>query len=479
MFRKLHACLVGLVALAAAAGAQSDKTPLPGGKPGKDAAYWIKVLEKGEDPLAQEEALENLGKLGPAARTALPALKKIAGDDKSALRKRAVMTIFRIDPKANVSPAVLLDGLKEASAQDKLQSAVLLARAAADSPALTRQLLDAVPNLDPATRALLIGRLNGLSPTVYPVLEEAFGHKHPQVRAAALAVAGKMTAEVAKSLAAVQRLLKDPDLGVRFEAARIVWQLDAKNNEKQLAAIFKEAAQDAEIRANVFAFLKVAQPPLRDSGLFELALRHGSAEVRLQAIAGLAELGKPSSDLFAPLLDLVRNDVGQRAKALNLMGRLCPKEVKATLPELIALIQKRQDPSVQGELSRLFAQCGADAVPLLMELVKKDTPGDAFKMAPICNALSRIGAPAVDPVVKLLDSEEEAHPKIALRILGGMGPAAKPAVPRIARLLNDPQLGSAALFCLGGIGAGARAAAPDLARLVQDPRQAARPFPSR
>ena len=55
--------------------------------------------------MAQEEALENLGKLGPAARAALPALKKIAGDDKSSLRKKAVMTIFRIDPRADVSPA--------------------------------------------------------------------------------------------------------------------------------------------------------------------------------------------------------------------------------------------------------------------------------------------------------------------------------------------------------------------------------------
>ncbi len=290
------------------------------------------------------------------------------------------MTIFRIDPKANVSPAILLDGLKEASAQEKLQSAVLLARAAANSPLLTRQVLEAFPNLDPATRALLIGRLNGLSPTVYPVLEDAFGHKHPQVRAAALAVAGKMTAEAAKSLTAIGRLLKDPDLGVRFEAARIVWLLNARNNEKQLAGIFKEAAQDADIRASVFAFLKVAQPPLRDAALFELALRHGPAEVRLQAIEGLAGLGKPSRELLAPLLDLVRNDVGQRARALNLLGRVCPKEVKETLPELIALFQKRQDPSVQGELSRLFALCGADAVPPLMELVKKDTTGDVSKM---------------------------------------------------------------------------------------------------
>ncbi len=73
--------------------------------------------------------------------------------------------------------------------------------------------------------------------------------------------------------------------------------------------------------------------------------------------------------------------------------------------------------------------------------------------------------------MKLLDSEEPAHPRIALRILGGMGPAAKPAVPRIARLLNDPQLGGGALVCLGSIGAGARSATADLARLAQDNRQ--------
>lgn len=453
--------------MGAAAGAQGDRTQLPGGKPGNDAAYWIKVLEKGEDLLAQEEALENLGKLGPAARTALPALKKIADDDKSALRKKAVMTIFRIDPRADVSPAILLDGLKDASAQEKLQSAVLLARAAANSPTLISQVLDALPNLDPATRALLVGRLNGLSPTVYPVLEKAFGHKHPQVRAASLAVAGKMSAEVAKSLPAVQRLLKDPDLGVRFEAARIVWLFDARNNEKQLAGIFKEAAQDAEIRARVFAFLAVAQPPLRDAALFELALQNGPADFRLRAIIGLADLGKPSRDLLAPLLDLVRTDVKQRAMALHLLGRVCPKELKGALPDFIDLFQKQPDDLVRVELYKLFVQCGADAVNPLMDLVKKDRSGDIFKMSTIHNALSRIGAPALDPVMKLLESEEPAQVKVALRILGGMGPVAKPAVPRVVRLLNDRALGDEALTCLGGIGAGARTAAPDLARLVQ------------
>lgn len=473
MLCHFHVCLLALVGFCAAASAQGVKTDLPGGKPtpGKDAAYWIKILEKGDDLLAQEEALEVLGKLGPAARWALPALKRIADDAKSALRKKAVMTIFRIDPKADVSPAILLDGLKDASAQEKLQCAVLLARAAANSATLTKQVLDAFPDLDPGTRALLVERLIGLSPTVYPVLEQAFGHKDPRVRAGALAVADKMTAEVAKSLPKVQTLLKDPDLGVRFEAARIVWRLDAKKNERQLAGIFKEAAQDPEIRASFFAFLKAAQPPLRDASLYELALKDGPPDVRLQAIEGLAELGKSSKELYAPLLEVVRTDVGQRAKALRLLGRVCPRELKETLPELIGLFQKRQDNVVEIELYKLFIQCGADAVDPLMDLIKKEKTRDVFNMHPVYNALARIGAPAVDPVVRLLDSEEPAHPKVALRILGGMGPAAKPAVPRVVRLLNDPALGDAAMTCLGSIGAGARSAAADLARLVQDNRQ--------
>jgi hypothetical protein len=107
-----------------------------------------------------------------------------------------------------------------------------------------------------------------------------------------------------------------------------------------------------------------------------------------------------------------------------------------------------------------------------VDLIKKDATGDMFKMYPVYNALSRIGAPAVAPVVKLLDSEEPAQQQIALRILGGMGPVAKPAVPRIVRLLNDPQLGNAAVACLGTIGSGARSATPELVRLVQEHRQA-------
>jgi hypothetical protein len=332
-------------------------------------------------------------------------------------------------------------------------------------------MLEALPDVDPGTRAVLVEQMIGLSPAVYPVLEQAFGHKHPQVREGALIVAGKMTAQVVKSLPAFQALLKDPELGVRFEAARIVWRLDAKRDEKQLTVIFKEAAQEAEMRSRFFAFLKVAQPPLRDLTLYELALQHGPADVRLQAIQGMADLGKPSKDLFAPLLELARTDMGQRAKALGLMGRICPIEVKEALPDLISLFEKNQNDAAESELFKLFVQCGADAVNPLVELVKKEKAGAVSKMSTVHNALSRIGAPAVDPVVKLLDSKQAAHPKIALRILGGMGPAAKPAVPRVVLLLNDADQSDAAVTCLGGIGSGARAAAPDLAQFLVDKRQ--------
>lgn len=463
MFRLLSALLMGLVVWSAVATAQQAK-------PRTDVAAWIKILETG-DPLTQEEALENLAKSGPAGRAALPALKKIAADDKSPLRKKAVTTIFRIDPNADVSPAILLDGLKDAAAQEKQQSITLLVRAAANSPTLTKKILEALPELDAPTQTLLLGRVVHLSPTVYPVLEEAFRHKQPQVRAAALALANKLPTEAGKALAAIRELLKDGHLAVRFEAARLVWTIDAKKDDKPLLAVFKEAAQDADMRARVFAFLPTARPPVREPGLFELALRHGSAEVRLQAIEALAGLGKPPKELLTPLLDMVRTDVSQRVKALKLMRQVCPGEAKTVVRELIELSQSRQEDAVQNELYFLFILAGADAVKPLMELVTKDTSGDTYRMYRHLNALSRIGAPAVEPVSKLLDSEVKGHHRVGLRILSGMGPIAKPAVSRVVRLLDDPLLGDQAANCLGSMGAGARGATTELTRRALAPQK--------
>jgi len=85
------------------------------------------------------------------------------------------------------------------------------------------------------------------------------------------------------------------------------------------------------------------------------------------------------------------------------------------------------------EAFRVLSAMGGPAVPVLADLLKKDVPvsGDAF------NALTNMGpraATAVPEMMNLLDSDD---PKLQLRaawILGTIGNAAKPALPKLVAL---------------------------------------------
>ena len=66
--------------------------------------------------------------------------------------------------------------------------------------------------------------------------------------------------------------------------------------------------------------------------------------------------------------------------------------------------------------------------------------------------------------------------RAAAEVLGGLGPAAKDAVPDLVKLLDDPDEGVrwAAASALGGIGPAAKDAAPDLVKLLKDPDEGVR-----
>ena len=74
---------------------------------------------------------------------------------------------------------------------------------------------------------------------------------------------------------------------------------------------------------------------------------------------------------------------------------------------------------------------------------------------------------------KLLTDRDDATRESAVRCLGKLGPVAKEAVPRLAKLLIDDVSGDvrvAAANALGEIGPAALSAAPKLRQAVRDDR---------
>jgi HEAT repeat protein len=98
--------------------------------------------------------------------------------------------------------------------------------------------------------------------------------------------------------------------------------------------------------------------------------------------------------------------------------------------------------------------------------------GDRERRRLAVPALVRMGPAALPALVAALDRSDDPGRGTAAALLGGLGPAAAPAVPKLVKLLapqDDEGVRRAAAEALGQIGPAAREAVPALAPLLRDP----------
>jgi hypothetical protein len=133
-------------------------------------------------------------------------------------------------------------------------------------------------------------------------------------------------------------------------------------------------------------------------------------------------------------------------------------------------MQKPREPSL---IAQAAYQQAIESTPQAIKPFEKWTDQDAAE-----NALGRIGAPAVPPLIDALSSVDPNVRKKAIEVLGRMGEDAAPAVPALTALLDDPDpaVRKAAARTLGQIGPDAKEAVPALMRnLFQPPALQAPP----
>ncbi|MHC4933114.1 MAG: HEAT repeat domain-containing protein, partial [Planctomycetota bacterium] len=147
----------------------------------------------------------------------------------------------------------------------------------------------------------------------------------------------------------------------------------------------------------------------------------------LAASAGEADVG-----VLADELDSVRpTDRYRAARGLRAMG----PEAAAARRALIDALGDAE-PWVRMEAGRALVQVGLSGkeVALLIRRFERAEPSVAQLMA---EALARLGAPAVDPLLDALESDEHKSRLYALNALRLIGPAAAAAVPKALDLTAD------------------------------------------
>lgn len=321
---------------------------------------------------------------------------------------------------------------------------------------------------------------------------KALEDKQAKVRLQAATALGRLGFEARPAVPALIERLKDQDEMVCQAAARALSQVAGVPDLVRLLG-----HKDARVRRwGAFAIgdlrrvlggmhptsivvdkfqseLKPAVPALIE------ALQDKNDKVQAEVVAALGAIGPPAKEAVPKITALLKHpDKLLRRTAASALWFIDGQD-KVAVPMLIEGMQDKGTDRIDRKACvQVLGEIGAKAeaaVPALIELLRgieksRRTEISAELSFDACEALGRIGAPAVPALMKQLRDQDVDIRKHAVWALWRMGPQAKAAVAVLAEVSRDDNndLRAFAVAALGKIGPAAGGAVPALIERLQD-----------
>ncbi len=416
-------------------------------------------------------AIDDLGKLGVEAKSAVPALTKALSHESNDVRWHAARALGSIGPEAQSATPALLEALGDDGAEVRAYAAFALGKIGDDTPDV----------------------VDGIIKTVFD--------KNVLVRRASLKALREIDPPEEKVRPIVLKILEEGDPAIVMPALHTLAEDGKKAVPRLRNALKHERAcyWACLVLAEIGPDAKEAVPDIKD------VLKHEAPDVRLQALITLGEIGPASEPLVSDIIKALENDKfdGVRYAAAFALGKI------GTNPESTKVLNAAvddDDPFLQMVGAWALARNNPDdkamverAVKLIVEAFKSDDVHRrraAAKMAVELDVPHEIVAPLLVSALRDKDSRVVGNAIAALAELGPkalknvgealgnralrpyavglirrMGPEAESAVPAIIKALeeepqtdDDVQFRREVQFALAAIGPGARAAVPVLIR---------------
>ena len=313
------------------------------------------MLKKGRNARLRALAAVALGKMGPAAASALPQLITALEDEDAGMQAAASGALGKI------LPAVAL----------KNQRALVLAAAS-----------DAWCKIGPAAAGAV------------PQLIMALENKDPEVRAAASDALGKIGPAAADALPQLIAALEDTDARVRAAAAETFGKIGpaAVDALPQLIMVLKDT--DARVRAAAAETFGKIGPAAADAlPQLIMGLKDTDARVRAAAAETFGKIGPAAADAL-PHLIMGLKETDARVRAAD------------ALPQLIMALQDT-DARVRAAASEAFGKIGPAAADALPQLIMALQDTDARVRAAASEALGKIFPAVADAVPQLVRAFED------------------------------------------------------------------------
>jgi HEAT repeat protein len=396
-------------------------------------------------PRLRGPACEALADLGPAAREAVPALVPLLKD--GTVQVQALRALAAIGP-----PAVAV--LREAPANPGLSPEAL---AILEGRPITLQFIEALAHQvregPAAVRVAACRVLRSAGPEAreaLPTLRSLLEVEDPVVRVAVAQAIAVIDPSDRASLPVLLEVLAGKDGPGRLPAARAVGTLGERG---RLALPELKAAcrdRDPELRAAALAALGEVSS---DSGMPILieGLNDPQEAVRRAAVRALGTMGPKAAEAVLGLTRLVEDErLGAREDAIVALGRIGPA-ARAALP---ALRESLRVPN--GRVEWVAPQRPIHVAEALWRIDREN------------KGIGREVVILLQP--SLLEEAVVAPDRAALDVLAEMGHEAAPAVPALCcKLVSaNPEVRRRAIEVLGGIGVAARAAVPLLENAAGD-----------
>lgn len=434
---------------------------------------WIAQLAEDDDEQARNRAIYELGRLGPAASRAQPALMSLLRHQDDVVRVWAVSAFLRVGGK----PADVVPWLDDPSPNVRGEVAEQLLRRHYDAdlvvPALVR--LEAeYSNTD--TKALIQALSDEGRQLATPALIEGLRDSDEEVRRAAAHILASVPPPDRRFVARLVHLLHDERPDVRENVCRLLLRI-GPDAAVAIPGLRERLGTAERADALAVAAALAAIAPADESPTY------------LEWLIRALEVGDESQQSAAA--DWFRALGGRARPATGLLiNRLCRPALydschqslvnigASAVPDLIGACQRDRDPEaarlVMGVLGRL-GQGAREAVPLLVDTIGNEESGGRTLVAAM-NALAEIGPP--DDCVPLLVVRtrlrvEEVR-EAAARALGRVPRLTDAAVNELESLLSSDAPGTriAAARALAAHGVKLDVAALALAKIVRRDPQA-------
>lgn len=423
---------------------------------GQDSVTGLRRALEQPEPEVRAWACATLGEIGPQAEAAAPGLRGLLADPAVEVRVEAAQALFQIGEENRVILPALIEGLG-AGGKLRLASAWVIERMGPEAreaiPALLVCLGDPGREQNGVCRALA-----AMGPAVVPGLTPLLDDRSLTGRRGAFMVIMMLGEGGRAALPALRAALTDRE--VADLAARA---LAALRDEESIPAILKalELQRGGMNRMDMVRALGSFGPRARNAvPQLARALRSELPGERVAAAEALGNIGAGAGVSVLALAELLLV-AGQDAwESDPFTDALLKVGGTSLVPNLIQALQ-HDHPGVRMAAAQALEKLGReakDAIPALLDLLS-DPRTSVFLHA--AGALASIDPPRrallVPSVLEALKTNGGGHAGLALRVLGGIGPEASPAVPTLLDLALEAEISGVrtlAAVALGKIGLG-------------------------